>query len=187
MTSLSKQEAVVGMATSQVDASEDSLDRHKPLRQLPDLMFHRHSAEYTPVRSQLLQDPLRVATWRMWTHPSTVVRLPPRPEAGLADTEPRAQRSGVGVVLEQLDHVPQPVPELRSAAHLGQHAEEVSVGDPFPGDVGQQVGVVRGLAQDDLGVVRVEVHLERVQTHNVKGKKTIQFVFVCYEPAECRC
>lgn len=50
--------------------------------------------------------------------------------------------SGIGVVLEQLDHVAQPVPELRRAAHLSQHAKEVSVRDPFPGDVGQQVGVV---------------------------------------------
>lgn len=64
------------------------------------------------------------------------------------------------MVLEQLDHVPQPVPELRSAAHLGQHAKEVSVRDPIPGDVGQQVGVIRRLAQDDLGVVCVEVHLQ---------------------------
>lgn len=46
------------------------------------------------------------------------------------------------MVLEQLDHVPQPVPELCGAAHLGQHAKEVRVRDPFPGDVGQQVGVV---------------------------------------------
>lgn len=66
---------------------------------------------------------------------------------------------GIGVVLEQLDHVAQPLPELRRAAHLGQHAEEIRVGDPFPGDVGQQVGVVGRLAQDDLGVVGVEVHL----------------------------
>lgn len=63
------------------------------------------------------------------------------------------------MVLEHLDHVAQPVPELGGAAHLGQHAEEVSVRDPFPSDVGQQVGVVRRLAQDDLGVVGEEVHL----------------------------
>lgn len=63
------------------------------------------------------------------------------------------------MVLQQLDHVAQSLPELRSAAHLRQHAEEIGVGDPFPGDVGQQVGVVGRLAQDDLGVVGVEVHL----------------------------
>ncbi|TNN60829.1 hypothetical protein EYF80_028926 [Liparis tanakae] len=33
--------------------------------------------------------------------------------------------SGVGVVLQQLDHVSQPVPQLRGAAHLVQHAEQV--------------------------------------------------------------
>lgn len=99
----------------------------------------------------------------VWGHLGDVdpaVRLPPRPQEVPAGSDPSAEPSGVGVVLEQLDHVPQPVPELRSAAHLGQHAEEVRVRDPFPGDVGQQVGVVGRLAQDDLGVVRVEVHLE---------------------------
>lgn len=63
------------------------------------------------------------------------------------------------MVLEQLHHIAQSVPEFRGAAHLLQHAEEVRVGDALPTDVGEQVGVVRGLAQDDLGVVCVEVHL----------------------------
>lgn len=52
-------------------------------------------------------------------------------------------RSGISVVLEQLDHVSQSVSQLGRAAHLDQHAEEVSVGDTFPADVGEQVGVVR--------------------------------------------
>ena len=50
--------------------------------------------------------------------------------------------SGIGVVLEQLDHVPQSVSQLGGAAHLNQHAEEVSVRDALPADVGEQVGVV---------------------------------------------
>lgn len=68
--------------------------------------------------------------------------------------------SGISMVLEQLDHVSQPVSQFGGAAHLVQHAEEVSVRDALPADVGEQVGVVGRLAQDDLGVVSVEVHLE---------------------------
>lgn len=71
-------------------------------------------------------------------------------------TEP----SGVGVVLEQLDHVSQSVPQLRGAAHLVQHAEQVGARDALAADVGEQIGVVGRLAQDDLGVVCVEVDLE---------------------------
>lgn len=68
------------------------------------------------------------------------------------------------MVLQQLDDVPQAVLQLRGAAHLHQHAEEVRVGDALLADVGEQVGVVRGLAQDDLGVVCVEVDLEEIET-----------------------
>lgn len=49
---------------------------------------------------------------------------------------------GVGVVLQQLDDVAQPVPQLRRAAHVGEHAEEVRVRHPLAADVGEQVGVV---------------------------------------------
>lgn len=66
---------------------------------------------------------------------------------------------GIGVVLEQLDHVSQSVSELRGAAQLSQHAEEVSVRDPLSADVGKQVRVIGRLAQDDLCVVCVEVDL----------------------------
>lgn len=65
-------------------------------------------------------------------------------------------------MLQELDDVAQPVSQLRGAAHVGQHAEEVRVRDPLAADVGEQVGVVGRLAQDDLGVVRVEVHLEEM-------------------------
>lgn len=64
------------------------------------------------------------------------------------------------MVLEKLDHVSEAVSELGGAAHLGKHAEEVRVGDAITADVGQQVGAVRRLAQDDFGVVCVEVHLK---------------------------
>lgn len=72
----------------------------------------------------------------------------------------RAALSGVGVVLQELDDVAQPMSQLRGAAHVGEHAEEVRVRDPLAANVGKQVGVVGRLAQDDFGVVRVEVHLE---------------------------
>lgn len=78
------------------------------------------------------------------------------------------------MVLEQLDHISQSVSELRGAAHLGQHAEEVSVRDPLPADVGEQVGVIRRLAQDDLGVVCVEVHLEGIEKRTRVGHNLMQ-------------
>lgn len=46
------------------------------------------------------------------------------------------------MVLQQLDDVAQPVSQLRGAAHVGEHAEEVRVRDPLAADVGEQVGVV---------------------------------------------
>lgn len=63
------------------------------------------------------------------------------------------------MVLEELDDVSQPVSQLRGASHVCQHAEEVRARDPLAADVGEQVGVVGRLAQDDFGVVGVEVHL----------------------------
>lgn len=71
----------------------------------------------------------------------------------------QAVLSCISMVLQQMDHISQSVSELRGAAHLSQHAEEVSVRDAFSADVGEQVGV-RGLTQDDLCVVCVEVNLE---------------------------
>ena len=84
-----------------------------------------------------------------------------------------ATLSGIGVVLQQLDHVAEAVPQLCGAAHLGQHAEEVCVGDALAADVGQQVGAVGRLAQDDLGVVRVEVDLNTRK----EGKGELTTVF----------
>lgn len=55
--------------------------------------------------------------------------------------------------------------QLRGAARLAQHAEEVRVGDAFTSYVCEQVGIVRRLAQDDLCVVRVEVHLKKGATN----------------------
>lgn len=44
---------------------------------------------------------------------------------------------GVGVVLQQLDDVAQPVSQLRRAAHVGEHAEEVRARHPLAADVGE--------------------------------------------------
>lgn len=66
--------------------------------------------------------------------------------------------SSISVVLQQVDHVSESVAELRGAAHLSQHAEEVRVRDALPADVSEQVRV-RRLTQDDLCVVCVEVDL----------------------------
>lgn len=49
--------------------------------------------------------------------------------------------------------------ELRRAAQLLDAAQLVSIGVALPVDVGDKAGVVR-LANDHLGVIIVEVHLE---------------------------
>lgn len=67
---------------------------------------------------------------------------------------------GISVVLQQLDHISESVSQLGGAAHLVEHAEEVSVWHAFAADVGEQVGVIGRLAQDDLRMVSVEVNLQ---------------------------
>ena len=68
---------------------------------------------------------------------------------------------GARVMLEELDHVAHPVSEFRGAAPVSQDTEWVCVRHALPVDVRQQVGVVvSGLAQDDLCVICVEIHLE---------------------------
>lgn len=73
----------------------------------------------------------------------------------------RAVLSGIRVVLEQLDHVSESVTQLRRAAHLLQHAEEVCVRDTLSTYVREQVGVVGRLAHNDLCVVCVKVDLNK--------------------------
>lgn len=68
------------------------------------------------------------------------------------------------MVLEQLDHVSESVTQLRRAAHLLQHAEEVRVRNALSADVREQVGVVGRLAHDDLCVVCVKVNLNKKKT-----------------------
>lgn len=100
------------------------------------------------------------------------VKLPPRHLPIRQPGRHWAVLSGISMVLEQLDHISQSVSELGGAAHLSQHAEEVSVRDPLPADVGEQVGVIRWLAQDDLGVVCVEVNLEGIGKENMSGPQS---------------
>lgn len=61
--------------------------------------------------------------------------------------------------MEKLEDVSEAVVELRRAAQLLDAAQLVSVGVALPVDVGDKAGVVR-FANDHLGVVVVEIHLE---------------------------
>lgn len=66
---------------------------------------------------------------------------------------------GLSPFLEELENVSEAVVELRRAAQLLDAAQLIGVGVALPVDVGDKAGMVR-LANDHLGVVVVEVHLE---------------------------
>lgn len=93
---------------------------------------------------------------------------------------------GARVMLEKLDHVAHPVSELRGAAPLAQDAERVCVRDALPVDVRQQVGGVSTLAQNDLCVIRVEIHLQekkkkkdiyKHQNHSLISRQTNHILY----------
>lgn len=97
-TSVSEGSTIVGQKVSR--SQRQMLARHKPLRKLPQSAFD-------PSHVNAMMSCLSISPGEDIAHSS--------------HSCPLYTESGIHVMLQQLHHIPQSVPELRSAAQLAQH------------------------------------------------------------------